>query len=73
MFELAAFAESREYAKGQARQRRFVHDLANDWSLKNIGGRLMLEFTYLPYDFSIRRYWEEQDLRADLAARLQKT
>ena len=55
-----------------ARQHDFVHALQYRSGIKNLGGTLVLSMTIPSYDRMVKAYWEIEDLRTALQARLRK-
>lgn len=70
-FELAALAEKRDLAGFAARQKEFNQLFGTPTTLKNPGGRVLLAMFIPAYDKIVQNYWETEDRRAALAARLQ--
>jgi hypothetical protein len=70
VYQLATLSETRDLGTFNARQHDFVHDLQYKSGIKNLGGTLVLGMTIPSYDRMVRAYWEIEDLRAALLARL---
>jgi hypothetical protein len=70
IYELATLSETRELSGFSARQHDFIHALQYKSGVKNLGGTLVLSMTIPSYDRMVRAYWEIEDLRTGLQARL---
>jgi hypothetical protein len=67
--ELAAVRQEERMAE---REKQFVDDLKRP-RFKNIGGALVLSMEFPPFHKVLENYWEREEQRDALAARLEKT
>lgn len=70
LYELAALAEARELGKFAIRSNSFSQTFAQRLSPKNIGGALLLNMAVPTFDKVLKSYWEIEDLRTALHARV---
>jgi hypothetical protein len=70
LYELAALAESRELGKFAVRSHSFAQSFERHGSPKNIGGALLLNMAVPAFDKILKSYWEIEDLRTALHARV---
>ena len=70
LYELAGLAETRELGKFAVRSNSFSETFAQHGSPKNIGGALLLNLAVPAFDKVVKSYWEIEDLRAALHARV---
>ena len=70
LYELAAFAEARELGKLAVRGYDFAHAFTHHVGPKNIGGGAILNLVTPSFEKLIRSYWEIEDLRVALHARV---
>lgn len=67
---LADLAEARNLEGVAARQDVFVHASSGIHGMKNLGGRLLLNMSIPSYEKVLKSYWEGEDQRLALRARL---
>lgn len=70
MYELAALAEAREIGKFAVRGNGFETTGDRRGGPKNLGGRVLLNMAVPSFEKVLRVYWEIEDLRAALHARV---
>lgn len=70
MYELAALAEAREIGKFAVHGHGFQSAADRRSGPKNLGGRVLLNMAVPSFDKVLRAYWEIEDLRAALLARV---
>lgn len=68
--ELAALAETRDLGGFAVRQEAFVHSSFRQGGMKNLGGRLILNMAIPGYQKILKSYWEIEDVRVAVQARL---
>jgi hypothetical protein len=70
VYELAALAEARELGKFAVRSHGFTTELSRHGGPKNIGGSILLNMATPALDKVLKTYWEIEDLRTALHARV---
>jgi hypothetical protein len=70
IYEVAAMAEARELGKFAVRVSTFQTDLTRHSGPKNLGGSVLLSIAIPSYERLLKTYWEIEDLRNALHARL---
>ena len=68
--ELAGLAEARDFGGFAVHQEAFVHASFQEGGMKNLAGRLILNMAIPGYQKILKSYWEIEDLRLALVARL---
>jgi hypothetical protein len=69
-YELVTLAEARDLGGFAVRQEAFVHDSLQKGGMKNLGGRLLMNMAIPAYQKVLKNYWDIEDLRIALQARL---
>ncbi len=69
-YELAGLAEARDLGGFAVRQESFVHASYRQGGMKNLGGRLILNMAVPAYQKVVKTYWDIEDLRLAVLARV---